>query len=324
MDGYTYGNPIMLQLGGYQFGIQTAAYQELTRTTEWRWPVQELFGRAPVVQFVGPGGDTITLPGVIFPEWRGGAGQLDAMRAEAARGTTLALVDGQGNSLGRWVIERVEERQSVFAAAGVPRRQEFTVGLRRAPDEPTTGLGVDALAAAPAAAATVGEAPAIGIPASATTPAAQVQGLAGSVAGAARSLGSALNSAYASVQATVTPFVYQAGDAIGGVVGCAQVVADLETTANRVLALVGARPINSTAFAAAQTLSNQAQDLMVRAGSAGALLHRTTESLESLIALGANSAQAAQSVRSAALLADRAAKMCRSTVRDCDTITANA
>jgi len=35
------------------------------------------------------------------------------------------MIDGRGNILGRWVIERVDEKQSVFADAGVPRKQEF-------------------------------------------------------------------------------------------------------------------------------------------------------------------------------------------------------
>ena len=131
MLGYSIGQVMMMQLGSFQFGITTAAYQELTRSSEYRWASQDRFGREAALQFTGYGPDTITLPGVIFPEWRGGAGQVEAMRMMASQALPLVMVSGDGKMMGRWVIERVEERQSVFASGGAPRRQEFTLNLRR-------------------------------------------------------------------------------------------------------------------------------------------------------------------------------------------------
>lgn len=125
----------MLQLGGFQFGVNTAAYQSLQRSTEYRWPSQDRFGNPPALQYVGPGAETITLPGVIYPEWRGGSGLVNQLRELADTGEPQLMVDGGGNIMGRWVIERVEERQSVFADAGAPRKQEFTVQLRRYIDD---------------------------------------------------------------------------------------------------------------------------------------------------------------------------------------------
>jgi phage protein U len=127
-------NEIMLSLGDFGFGISTAAYQELSRATDYRWPGQDRFGQEQALQFVGPGGDTITLPGVIYPLYRGGFGQLDELRAVAADGESLALIDGAGVVLGKWVILRIEERQTTFAAAGKPLKIEFTIDLRRAGD----------------------------------------------------------------------------------------------------------------------------------------------------------------------------------------------
>lgn len=131
MIGYSMGASVMMQLGSFQFSITTAAYQDLRRRTEYRWPAQDLYGRMPALQFTGPGGDTITLTGTIYTEYRGGIGQLDAMRALASRGQPQLLVDGTGRILGRWVIEGIDEGQSVFAAAGRPRKQEFALQLRK-------------------------------------------------------------------------------------------------------------------------------------------------------------------------------------------------
>lgn len=121
----------MMMLGNYIFSLNTAAFQELDRKTEYRWVSQERINNDPALQYVGPGGDTISLPGVIYPGFRGGGAQLDKVRALAAQGLPQILIDGAGNLYGRWVIEGVDEKQSFFAAFGQPRKQEFTINLRR-------------------------------------------------------------------------------------------------------------------------------------------------------------------------------------------------
>lgn len=132
MDGYyQLGGLVMMQLGTFQFGISTAAYQELDRKTAWRWAQQDVIGTRPALQFTGPGEDAITLQGVVFPEYRGGSYQVEHLRTLAGRGKPQLLVSGMGELFGRWVIESVAERQTVFAAFGKARRQEFTVQLKR-------------------------------------------------------------------------------------------------------------------------------------------------------------------------------------------------
>ena len=130
MIGQSLGPTVMMQLGSFQFSITTAAYQELRRRTEYRWASQDRFGKMPALQFTGPGADAITLTGTIYTEFRGGTGQLEELRDLAALGLPQLLVDGSGRLLGRWVIEGVEEGQSVFAGQGVPRKQQFTITLR--------------------------------------------------------------------------------------------------------------------------------------------------------------------------------------------------
>ena len=145
----------MLILGTYVFGLNTAAFQELNRNTEWRWPGQDVFDGVPALQYTGQGRDSITLPGVIFPEYWGGTGQLDALRALADTGEPQTLIDGRGFVLGDFVITGVQERQTFFAAAGVPLRQEFTITLERfsTGEVPVaTGGGAGAQMAADAAA----------------------------------------------------------------------------------------------------------------------------------------------------------------------------
>lgn len=131
MIGYTIAGFTMMRLGSFSFGINSAAYTELQRSAEYKWPSQERMGQHDALQYTGPGAETMTLTGVILTAYRGGAGQLNILRALASTGRPQILISGLGAIMGQWVIEGVDEGQSVFAAAGHPRRQEFTVKLRK-------------------------------------------------------------------------------------------------------------------------------------------------------------------------------------------------
>jgi phage protein U len=123
----------MMSLGPYQFGMDTAAYQEFERSTSYTWAAQALYGKDDDLQATGPGEDTITLKGVVFPEFMGGIGQLDAMRALGAQQEPQTLIDGLGRVMGEWVIQSIDESGSLFAQRGIARKQDFTMKLRRAP-----------------------------------------------------------------------------------------------------------------------------------------------------------------------------------------------
>ena len=121
---------VMLSLGGFQFSLSTAVYQELSRSAAFRWASSERIGQHAAKQFTGPGEDTISLPGIIYPEFRGGRKQINNLRALAGQGKPLLLVSGAGEMLGRWVIDKIDEKQNIFTDSGVARRQEFTVSIQ--------------------------------------------------------------------------------------------------------------------------------------------------------------------------------------------------
>jgi len=119
----------MMGLGAYRFALSTAAYQSFDREISHRWESVPRLGRRPALQYVGPGEETINLDGIIYPSFKGGLGQLAAMRAEAATGEPRILLDGLGFVWGRWSILRVREGQKVFFADGAPREQAFSLQL---------------------------------------------------------------------------------------------------------------------------------------------------------------------------------------------------
>lgn len=128
----TAGGPYMAQLGDYQFSLETAAFDQLLRDTEYLWRGQNRIGRAPAQQFLGLGEDSITLQGTIYPHFRGGLGQLEAMRSAAGNGEPLALIyafETVGQYVGRWCIRRISDERSVLIRNGAARKIDFKLTL---------------------------------------------------------------------------------------------------------------------------------------------------------------------------------------------------
>lgn len=120
---------VMMQLGRFKFSIATAAYQAFSHSTNYRWQAQERFGRLPAHQYTGPGEDSITLSGDIYPSFAGGLHQIESMRGEALKGQPMQMVDGLGYVWGRWVILSIEESKETFFSDGVARKQSFTLKI---------------------------------------------------------------------------------------------------------------------------------------------------------------------------------------------------
>jgi phage protein U len=62
---------VMMALGPYRFSLSTAAYDQIVRNMDWRWPAQERIGKHPVRQSLGPGEYTITIDGTLYTHYKG-------------------------------------------------------------------------------------------------------------------------------------------------------------------------------------------------------------------------------------------------------------
>jgi phage protein U len=119
----------------YYFNLDTAAFDSLRRSTEFRWASQERLSRRPALQGVGMGDEKITLKGQIFPGFKGGLKQLDTLRSIGAQLQPLTLTTGYGDVLGTWCLKSVDEDQSALMQGGIPRKQEFTLEFVRYGDD---------------------------------------------------------------------------------------------------------------------------------------------------------------------------------------------
>ncbi|MDM9555670.1 phage tail protein [Pseudomonas asiatica] len=119
--------PQDLKIKPYYFNLDTAAFDELTRKTAFRWAGQERLTREIAQQAVGQGEDKLTIKGAIFPLFRGGIGQLNELRSIGRRLQPLTLTTGYGEVLGTWCLLSVDEEQGALLAGGIPRKQGFNL-----------------------------------------------------------------------------------------------------------------------------------------------------------------------------------------------------
>lgn len=125
----------LMTLGMFVFSVDTALYEALTRSREWRHATAERFGARPAAQYVGPGVDNIGISGRIVPEVAGRYSALETLAEMAATGDNYPLIDGLGRILGHYRIVRLEEDHAAIMAGGLPRQVAFRIELERDDDD---------------------------------------------------------------------------------------------------------------------------------------------------------------------------------------------
>jgi phage protein U len=256
--------PTLMVLGDYMFSLNTLVFQEWARTTEWKWPAQERMGQLAAKQFTGRGEDSLELPGVLYPDYKGDIQGLDELRAMANDGLPYDLTDSMGFYQGRWIIERLDEKQTQHKTDGTPRKVEFTLRLSIYDDGEGADDGSGILDQASSVAAAASSATS-----SATTTA--LSGFAGMVktvqSSAASALGS-LKAAATQVQTAVAPVLAEANSAIGALNRGMDVVKDLRATAQEVAQQVQSIGNIGGALSGAKTILDKIDTLGIHAASA--------------------------------------------------------
>lgn len=125
----------LMTLGMFVFSVDTALYDALTRSREWRHATAERFGARPAAQYVGPGADTIGLSGRIVPEVAGRYSAIETLAEMAATGDNYPLIDGLGRILGHYRIVRIDEDHTTIMAGGLARQIAFRIDLERDDDD---------------------------------------------------------------------------------------------------------------------------------------------------------------------------------------------
>jgi phage protein U len=127
----------------FYFGVSNLPQTSLSRTFAYRWEGAQRLGRRVAQQYLGPGEETVTIEGVIYPPAFGSFEALESMRREAMSGTPRAFVTAYGRYNGLWCIKSIQDKQAPYWPDGHPRKVEFTLELvHYGPDAAGFGNGL--------------------------------------------------------------------------------------------------------------------------------------------------------------------------------------
>jgi phage protein U len=122
---------MLAALGMFVFATDTALFDQLSRERDWRHADTERFGARAASQFLGPGGDKITLSGTLVPELAGSYSAIETLAEMADTGDGHQLADGTGTLYGTFTIRRLSEQHSAIIDNGKARVIGFTLELAR-------------------------------------------------------------------------------------------------------------------------------------------------------------------------------------------------
>lgn len=130
--------PTPMTLGPYAFQALGFSYAGLARKLDTSWSSIDVAGRMEALHWLGPKSEEIDIKGCLFPESWGGQGTLDAIRSASLAGAVLPLITGDGNVLGLYAIQHIDEDRSHHDRFGQPRKNTYTIKLKAVA---STGIG---------------------------------------------------------------------------------------------------------------------------------------------------------------------------------------
>ncbi|NKJ02794.1 phage tail protein [Novosphingobium sp. SG707] len=122
---------VLMSLGLFTFGMEQAAYDQLSRRIAWRHEQNDRFMARPASQFAGPGEDRVSIAGEIIPEIAGNYGALTFLIEMGDSGDAFPLLDGLGTLWGFYRIDGLDQTHRVIMAGGIPRMVDFSLELSR-------------------------------------------------------------------------------------------------------------------------------------------------------------------------------------------------
>lgn len=126
---------MLLALGSFIFEIDNLLFDQIRRRRSWRHPSGDRVGARPSSQYAGPGDDSINIKGLVADGQLGKAAAIAELAAMADAGGAYPLVDADGNVMGAFVIESLDEDLKHWHPSGVPMVIDFSLDLKRVDDD---------------------------------------------------------------------------------------------------------------------------------------------------------------------------------------------
>ena len=123
---------MLYQLGALSVQVAPFNAHAVSETGEAEYAVKAVVGREPPLEFVGEGGNEMTISGRLFPHDLGGLTELELLRQMRASGKPQYLMRGDGRALGWWAITTVDASHTYLDGKGVGKQIDVSISLRRA------------------------------------------------------------------------------------------------------------------------------------------------------------------------------------------------
>lgn len=118
-------------IGMFVFSADSALFDSLDRDRDWRHERTGRFGARAASQFVGPGDDKVRIAGRLVPEIAGDFSAMEKLAEMAGTGEAYPLMNGRGEVIGTYTIDRIGERKTNMIDDGTARWNDFTIELSR-------------------------------------------------------------------------------------------------------------------------------------------------------------------------------------------------
>lgn len=119
-------------LGSLKIEVVPFNVHEADESGQTDYAIKPVAGAEPPLEYVGEGGNEMTLTGRLFPEALGGGDGLELLSQMRVSGRPQYLMRGDGRPLGWQAILRVETSARFLNAQGVGKQIGISIGLRRA------------------------------------------------------------------------------------------------------------------------------------------------------------------------------------------------
>lgn len=123
-------NRNLLTFGGYTFKVIVNPINTYNRKTKYRWPENKNLLTASSLNFVGKDAETLNIDGEIH-SLIGDVSAIDRLRELGDKGEARILMNGRGESLGKWVIENIDEKGDDLQGDSSPTVIKFKVQFKR-------------------------------------------------------------------------------------------------------------------------------------------------------------------------------------------------
>lgn len=127
-------------LGDFAFELLSLTFQDIDRSTTYRWAKSARVGRQPAMQAVGLDLDVINIRGVFYPSYRGGMGLVSPIRRIVTDGEPVNFTctwERIAENLGRWTASDLSESRVILYNDAVPGKVNFSLKLTQYGEDET-------------------------------------------------------------------------------------------------------------------------------------------------------------------------------------------